>query len=306
MTSAALSSSSTKPADVAIEGQAPGDAHAEFRQDFIARLEKVVSPRPHGRAVVTEPQEMTVFETDALTMYRQMPWIVVLPRDTAEVSAVLKLCTEAGVPVVARGSGTGLSGGALPASDGVLMVMSRFDSILEVDEATLTARVQPGVTNLRISERVDHLGLFYAPDPSSQVICSIGGNVAENSGGVHSLKYGLTTNNVLGAELVLMDGTVITLGGPHGGQAGIDLLGVINGSEGLLAVVTEVTVKLVPKPEQVATIIVGFSSVRDAGMAVSSIIAAGIIPAGMEMMDGLTVAAVRDFAGVDYPKQLMV
>ncbi len=274
----------------------------EFRTFFAQQLEELVTPLPHGQAVISSPELLSVFESDALTLFRQLPWLVVFPGNTAEVSKVLAHCAQHGVPVVARGAGTGLSGGALPHETGVLMVMARFDQILEVDNENMVARVQPGVKNLTVSEQVDELGLFYAPDPSSQIICSVGGNVAENSGGVHCLKYGMTTNNILGLEVVLMDGEILRIGGKHGSQAGLDLLGALCGSEGLLGVVTEILVRLTPKPEQTETVLAGFASVTDASNTVAAIIAAGITPAGCEMMDAHTISAVRGMVRTEYPK----
>jgi len=241
------------------------------------------------------------YESDGLTAYRQVPMVVVLPETVEQVSAVLRWCWEQGVKVVPRGSGTSLSGGALPLADAVLLGMGKFNRILSVEYADRMAVVQPGVTNLAITQAVEEAGFYYAPDPSSQIACSIGGNVAENSGGVHCLKYGLTTNNVLGVELVMMDGEIVRLGGGHLEPAGLDLLGVVVGSEGLLGVVTEVTVRLLPKPETARAVLVGFPTVESAGQCVADVIAAGIIPAGMEMMDRPAIHAAEAFVQVGYP-----
>ncbi|MGL4527007.1 MAG: FAD-linked oxidase C-terminal domain-containing protein, partial [Aestuariivirga sp.] len=233
--------------------------------------------------------------------YRQMPLVVVLPETTAQVSAVLKYAHENEIKVVPRGAGTSLSGGALPLADGILLGMSKFNRVLEIDYPNRCAVVQPGVTNLGITRAVEHRGFYYAPDPSSQIACSIGGNVAENSGGVHCLKYGLTANNVLGIEMVLITGEVIRLGGKHLDSEGYDLLGLMTGSEGLLAVVTEVTVRILQKPETARAVLVGFPTSEDAGQCVADIISAGIIPGGMEMMDRPAIHAAEDFVHADYP-----
>jgi glycolate oxidase len=252
-------------------------------------------------AIVVEESMRRVYETDGLSAYRQLPLLTVLPRTTAEVAAVLAFCHREGIKVVPRGAGTSLSGGALPLADGILLGMARFNRVLDIDPVNRCAVVQPGVTNLAISEAVQALGFYYAPDPSSQIACTIGGNVAENSGGVHCLKYGLTTNNVLGVEMVLIDGTVIRLGGKHLDAAGYDLLGVVIGSEGLLGVVTEVTVRILPRPETARALLVAFPSNEQAGNCVSAVIAAGIVPAGMEMMDRPAVHAAEDFVHAGYP-----
>ena len=241
------------------------------------------------------------YECDGLTMFRVRPKLVVLPETTKEVSHVLKTCKAAGVPVVARGAGTGLSGGATPHADGVLLVMAKFNRIVAVDPLARTARVEPGVRNLAISEAVAPLGLYYAPDPSSQIACSIGGNIAENSGGVHCLKYGLTVHNVLAVTVALDDGEVVTFGSDAPDSPGLDLLALIIGSEGLLAIVLEVTVRLLPKPEETKVVMASFDDIEKAGAAVSAIIAHGIIPAGLEMMDKPALAAVEDFVKAGYP-----
>ena len=267
------------------------------RAGIVSALRKIVP----GEGVIAREEEMRAYETDALTAYRQMPMVVVLPSTVEQVSAVLKYCHDNDVKVVPRGAGTSLSGGALPLEDGVLLSMMKFNRILDIDYPNRAVVTQPGVTNLGITRAVEHKGFYYAPDPSSQIACSIGGNIAENSGGVHSLKYGLTTNNVLGIEMVLITGEVIRLGGKHLDSEAYDLLGIMTGSEGLLAVVTEVTVRILQKPETARAVLVGFSSSQSAGQCVADIIGAGIIPAGMEMMDKPAIHAAEDFVHADYP-----
>jgi glycolate oxidase len=257
------------------------------REEIVAALRKIVP----GEGVIVSESERRAYETDGLTAYRQLPMIVVLPSTTEQVSQVLRYCQENGVKVVPRGAGTSLSGGALPLEDGVLLGLGKFKRILEIDLPNRCAVVQPGVTNLGITDAVKHAGFYYAPDPSSQIACTIGGNVAENSGGVHCLKYGLTTNNVLGIEMVLMNGEIVRLGGKHMDASGYDLLGVMTGSEGLLGVVTEVTVRLMYKATTARAILLGFPSSEQGGQCVADIIAAGIIPGGMEMMDGPAIQA---------------
>src|SRR5919205_169446 len=267
------------------------------RMEIVRRLNEIVP----GEGVVADPDGMRPFETDGLTAYRQMPFVVVLPETVEQVSRVLRYCHEEGVRVVPRGSGTSLSGGALPLADAVLLVMARFNRVLEIDFDNRVAVVQPGVTNLGVTNAVAHRGFYYAPDPSSQIACSIGGNVAENSGGVHCLKYGLTANNVLGLEMVLITGEVIRLGGKHLDSDGYDLLGLMTGSEGLLGVVTEVTVRILKRPETARAVLIGFPSSEAAGDCVAKIIGAGIIPGGMEMMDGPAIRAAEDFVHAGYP-----
>ena len=252
-------------------------------------------------AVLHQDDELIAYQCDGLAAYRQSPMAVVLPRSTAEVSAAMKIVHELRIPVVPWGAGTGLSGGALPLADGVTLALARMNQILEIDYDNRCAVVQPGVTNLRISEAVQQDGFYYAPDPSSQIACSIGGNVAENSGGVHCLKYGATTNNLLGLEVVLADGTVLRVGGKHMDDQAYDLMGVLTGSEGLLAIITEVTVRLLRKPETARAILAVFNSVEDAGQAVADVIAAGMLPAGMEIMDKLAIEATEDYAQAGYP-----
>ncbi len=253
--------------------------------------------------IIDDEEALAAYECDGLTAYCQKPLLAALPRETADIRRILEYCHRRGIRVVPRGSGTSLSGGALPLADAVLLSTARMNRILAVDAAERVAVVQPGATNLSISQAVAHLGLYYAPDPSSQIICSIGGNVAENSGGVHCLKYGLTTNNVLAAQLVMMNGEVLKLGHVAGDMAGLgyDLLGVVVGSEGLLGVVSEITVRLTPLPPATRTLLMGFASVADAGHCVAAIIAAGIIPAGMEMMDRMATKAAEAFVKAGYP-----
>ncbi len=274
------------------------DANAIARRGEIATaLREIV----RGEGVIEAPVEMRAYETDGLTAYRQMPLVVVLPETTAEVARVLRYAYDNSLKVVPRGAGTSLSGGALPLADGILLGMAKFNRILDVDYANRCAVVQPGVTNLAISQAVEARGFYYAPDPSSQIACTIGGNVAENSGGVHCLKYGLTTNNVTGIEMVLVTGDVVRLGGKHLDSEGYDLLGLMTGSEGLLGVITEVTVRILQKPETARAILMGFPSSQDAGQCVADIISAGIIPGGMEMMDRPAIHAVEEFVHADYP-----
>lgn len=267
------------------------------RDEIVAALRQIVS----GEGVIDQPSALRPYESDGLTAYRQPPMVVVLPETVEQVSAVLAYCCRNKIKVVPRGSGTSLSGGALPLADAVLLGMSRFNKILEIDYEDRLVVTQPGVTNLAITKAVEGQGFYYAPDPSSQIACSIGGNVAENSGGVHCLKYGLTTNNVLGVQFVTMEGEVLRFGGKALDAPGLDLLGVIVGSEGLLGVVTEVTVRILPKPEVARAVLIGFLTVEAAGQCVADIIAAGIIPAGMEMMDKPAIHAAEAFVHAGYP-----
>jgi glycolate oxidase len=275
----------------------PDAAVIARRREIGEALRRIVP----GEAVIVSEAERRAYESDGLTAYRQKPLVVVLPSTVAEVAAVLRYCRREGIKVVPRGAGTSLSGGALPLADGVLLGMARFNRVLEIDYANRCVTVQPGVTNLAVSQAVEAAGFYYAPDPSSQIACTIGGNIAENSGGVHCLKYGLTTNNVLGLELVTIDGEVIRLGGKHLDSGGYDLLGVVTGSEGLLGVVTEVTLRILPKPSAARALLIGFPRVEDAGNCVAAIIAAGIIPGGMEMMDRPAIHAAEAFVGAGYP-----
>jgi glycolate oxidase len=250
--------------------------------------------------VLSQDEELRPYECDGLTAFRQMPLAVVLPRTEAEICEILGVCSHLDVPVVARGSGTGLSGGAMPHGSGVVLSLARLNQILEVDPLARTARVQPGVRNLQVSEAAAPYGLYYAPDPSSQIACSIGGNVAENSGGVHCLKYGLTVHNVLRIRGYTMEGELLELGSAALDSPGADLLALAIGSEGLLMIVTEVTVKLVPRPQLAQLVMASFDDVVKAGDAVAAIIAAGIIPAGLEMMDQKATAAVEPFVNAGY------
>lgn len=267
------------------------------RVEIAAALREIVP----GEGVITEEAERRAYESDGLTAYRQLPMIVVLPETTEQVSEILKYCNDNNVRVVPRGAGTSLSGGALPLEDGVLLGLGKFNRVLEVDFDNRCATVQPGVTNLGVTQAVQHKGFYYAPDPSSQIACTIGGNIAENSGGVHCLKYGLTTNNVLGLELVMIDGEIIRLGGKHLDSKGYDILGILTGSEGLLGVVTEVTVRILRSPETARALLIGFPSSEQAGQCVSDTIGAGIIPGGMEIMDGPAIQAAEDFVHAGYP-----
>ena len=267
------------------------------RSEIVSALRQIVP----GEGVIATEKEMKPYESDGLTAYRQVPMVVVLPETTEQVSRVLRYCYDQGIRVVPRGAGTSLSGGALPLADGVLLGMAKFNRIREIDFENRVAVVEPGVTNLAVSNAVAHEGFYYAPDPSSQIACTIGGNVAENSGGVHCLKYGLTTNNVLGVEMVLITGEIVRLGGKQLDSGGYDLLGIVIGSEGLLGVVTEVTVRILKKPETARAMLVGFPSSEDAGACVAAIIGAGIIPGGMEMMDGPAIHAAEAFVHAGYP-----
>jgi len=273
------------------------DAVLARRAEIVAALGRIVP----GEGVIAAEQAMRPFESDGLTAYRQLPMVVVLPETTEQVAAVLGYCQGEGVKVVPRGAGTSLSGGALPLGDGVLLGMAKFNRIREIDFDNRVAVVEPGVTNLAVSQAVEHAGFYYAPDPSSQIACTIGGNVAENSGGVHCLKYGVTTNNVLGCELVLMSGEVLRLGGRHLDAGGYDLLGLVTGSEGLLGVVTEVTVRILKKPQTARAALIGFAKSEDGGECVARIIGSGIIPGGMEMMDRPAIHAVEEFVHAGYP-----
>jgi glycolate oxidase len=254
-----------------------------------------------AECLLSEPADLLTYESDALVHLRATPGLVVLPRNTAEVQAVVRRCHAHGVPFVARGHGTGLSGGALPVPNGVLISLSRMTAIRHVDIENQYVVAEPGVTNLEITRRVAPFGYYYAPDPSSQVVCSIGGNVAENSGGAHCLKYGFTVHHVLGVEAVLADGDVARIGGPSVDPPGLDLLGVLVGSEGTLAVVTEVTVRILRRPEAVLTLLAGFPSIDAAGAAVSAIIGCGIVPAAVEMMDRLTIDAAEASVHPNFP-----
>src|SRR5437660_6387967 len=270
---------------------APDAAVLLRRAEIVEMLRRIVP----GEGVIVSDAERRAYESDGLTAYRQSAMVVVLPSRVEELAAVLRYCQQAGIKVVPRGAGTSLSGGALPLADGVLLGMAKFSRILDIDYDNRCVVAQPGVTNLAITQAVEHAGFYYAPDPSSQIACTIGGNVAENSGGVHCLKYGMTTNNVLGCELVLMTGEVVRLGGKHLDAGGYDLLGIVTGSEGLLGVVTEITVRILKKPQTARAAIIGFAASEDGGECVAKIIGAGIIPAGMEMMDRPAIRAAEEF-----------
>jgi glycolate oxidase len=267
------------------------------RSEIVVALRAIVP----GEGVIDSAAEMLPYESDGLTAYRQPPMVVVLPETTEQVSRVLRYCHENRIKVVPRGAGTSLSGGALPLKDGVLLGLGKFKRIREIDFENRVVVTEPGVTNLAISQAVAHAGFYYAPDPSSQIACTIGGNIAENSGGVHCLKYGMTTNNVLGCELVLMTGEVLQIGSKAAECTGYDLMGIITGSEGLLGVVTEVTVRILRKPETARALMLGFPEVEQAGDCVAKIIGAGIIPGGMEMMDRPAIHAAEAFVHAGYP-----
>ena len=275
----------------------PDQAVLARRAEIVRDLSVIVP----GEGVIAAEREMRPYESDGLTAYKQLPFVVVLPSTTEQVAQVLRYCHEHGIRVVPRGAGTSLSGGALPLADGVLLGMGKFNRVREIDYDNRVVVVEPGVTNLAISQAVAEQGFYYAPDPSSQIACTIGGNIAENSGGVHCLKYGMTTNNVLGCEMVLITGEIVRLGGKHLDADGYDFLGLVTGSEGLLGVVTEVTVRILRKPETARAVLVGFNSSEDAGLCVSKIIGAGIIPGGMEMMDKPAIHAVEEFVHAGYP-----
>ena len=269
------------------------------RDDIIAGLKSMLP----DECVLDSLTSMRAYDADGLSSYRQTPLAVVLPTNVAQIASVMRWCKHNEVKIVPRGAGTSLSGGATPLADGILLSLAKFNKILDIDYENRCVVTQPGVTNLGITHAVEDAGFYYAPDPSSQIACSIGGNIAENSGGVHCLKYGLTTNNVLGVEIVTMEGEVIRLGGRHLDSGSLDLLGVLTGSEGLLGVVTEVTVRILRKPSTQRAMLVGFESALDAGKAVSDVISAGIIPAGMEMMDNPAIRAAEDFVNVGYPRE---
>jgi len=268
-----------------------------LNETLLAALGEILPPS----ALLTAGEDTRPYECDGLTLYRAQPLAVLLPENEAQVVEILKICNAARLPVVARGAGTGLSGGATPNIDGVVLSLAKFKRILAIDPIARTAVLQPGVRNLAISEAVAIHGLYYAPDPSSQIACTIGGNVAENSGGLHCLKYGLTVHNVRRVRAVLITGDIVEFGSDALDSAGYDLLALINGSEGLLAVITEVTVCLTPKPREARCILAAFDELANAGEAVTAIIAAGIIPAGLEMMDRLTISAVEPFVHAGYP-----
>src|SRR2546429_3366201 len=267
----------------------PDEAVLARRERIVAALRDIVP----GEGVIAAEREMRPYETDGLTAYRQLPMVVVLPETTQQVSRILEFCHREGIKVVPRGAGTSLSGGALPLADGVLLGMAKFNRTREIDLANRVAVVEPGVTNLAVTQAVEHAGFYYAPDPSSQIACTIGGNVAEHSGGVHCLKYGMTTNNLLGCELALMTGEIVRVGGKHLDAGGYDLLGIITGSEGLLGVLTEITLRILKRPDGARARRGAFTPSEDAGECVSKVIGAGIIPGGMEMMDRPAIHAAE-------------
>jgi glycolate oxidase len=267
------------------------------RERIVTSLAGIVGPR----WVISEEDELRAYETDALTAYRQVPLAVVLPATTEEVSRVLACLNEEGVKVIGRGAGTSLAGGALPLADSVVVGVSRMNRALDIDTANRTIRVEAGITNLAVSGAVDHLGFFYAPDPSSQLACTIAGNVGMNSGGAHCLKYGVTTNNLLGLTVVLMDGTVLELGGEHLDSPGYDLLGLMTGSEGQLGIVTEAVLRILPKAEGARPVLLGFNSSADAGACVAEIIGKGMLPVAIEFMDKPAIHICEDFAKAGYP-----
>ncbi len=268
------------------------------KKQFIQSLGQIVS----GKNILTSKEELHPYECDGLSAYRKLPWLVVLPETIEQIQQIVKLCNKNSIPLIARGAGTGLSGGALPQDNALVLSLAKLNKILNVDPANRSARVQPGVRNLAISEAAKQFGLYYAPDPSSQIACSIGGNVAENAGGVHCLKYGLTVNNLLEIKIITIEGELVILGSQSLDSAGYDLPALITGSEGLLGIIVEISVKLLPIPEKAQVLLAAFDSVIDAGKTVGEIIANGIIPAGLEMMDKLAISAAEDFAHAGYPK----
>ncbi len=278
----------------------PDQTIIDRRSQIINDLHSIVP----GEGLIADEGELKAFECDGLMAYRQLPLVVVLPETTKQVSQIMAYCYKNDVKIVPRGAGTGLSGGALPLEDAITLGLSKFNKILEIDYDNRCVTTQPGVTNLAITQCVEDRGFYYAPDPSSQIACSIGGNVAENSGGVHCLKYGLTTNNLLGIEMVMMNGEVIRIGGKHLDPSSYDLLGVVTGSEGLLGIITEVTVRILRKPEIAKALLLGFESCESAGDCVAAIIGAGIIPGGMEMMDTFAIQAAEDFVNAGYPRNV--
>jgi len=267
-------------------------------RESLARALRAVLP---ADALLHRPEELTPYECDGLSAYRQAPMLVALPRNVEQVQAIVRVCREHGVPVVTRGAGTGLSGGALPLANGLLLSLTRLNRILAIDPRNRSARVEPGVRNLAISEAAERFGLYYAPDPSSQIACSIGGNVAENSGGVHCLKYGLTVHNILELKIVTVDGDLLTVGSAALDSPGYDLLALLTGSEGMLAVIVEITVRLLPIPERAQVMLAAFDSIEKAGSAVAAIIAGGFVPAGLEMMDNAAIRAAEDYVHAGYP-----
>jgi len=269
-----------------------------MQHQIIKKLAKILP----GKQLLYKSEDLKPYECDALSAYQVVPVAVVLPENISQIREVLSLCYENDIPVVARGAGTGLSGGALPHEDGILLSLAKFNRILSIDENNLTAVVQPGVRNLAISEAVKEFGLYYAPDPSSQIACSIGGNVAENAGGVHCLKYGLTVHNIQKLKVLTIDGDELIIGCDALDSPGYDLLALLTGSEGMLAIITEITVKLLPIPALAKVLLVSFDDIAVAGQAVSDIISQGIIPAGLELMDNAALKAADDFIHAGYPE----
>lgn len=267
------------------------------RQEIIQSLRKLVP----GEGVISDATELVPYETDAFTAYRRVPLAVVLPETTEQVSAVLKYCNKAGLPVIPRGAGTSLAGGAIPQEDAVVIGIAKMSRVLDVDYSNRSARVQAGITNLNVSDHVGPDGFFYAPDPSSQLACTIAGNIGMNSGGAHCLKYGVTTNNLLGVKMVMLDGTVLDVGGEHLDAPGYDLLGLVCGSEGQIGIITEAVVRILPKPEGAQPVLFGFETAESAGACVASIIAAGLVPVAMEFMDKLAIEICEAFAKAGYP-----
>jgi len=267
------------------------------QKDLVRALNKILPVN----CILFEAEDTLPYECDGLSAYREKPWVVAIPETRQQLQRVVRLCHTNKIPVIARGAGTGLSGGALPRENCLLVSLAKFNKIINIDPGNRTARVEPGVRNLAISEAANEHGLYYAPDPSSQIACTIGGNVAENSGGVHCLKYGLTVHNIQKLEVLTIDGEMITIGSNSLDSPGYDLLAVMTGSEGMLGIIVEVTVKLLPKPERAQVLLAAFDDVGMAGQAVSAIISAGIIPAGLEMMDNLAIRAAEDFVKAGYP-----
>jgi len=269
-----------------------------LKKQLIQNLYKIVAKTN----VLTKEEELHPYECDGLSAYKFLPWLVVLPETIEQIQKIVKLCYDNNISVIARGAGTGLSGGALPQENCLILSLAKLNQILKIDPTTRSAHIQPGVRNISVSEAAKPYGLYYAPDPSSQIACSVGGNVAENAGGVHCLKYGLTVHNILEVKVVTIEGELITLGGQGLDSAGYDLLALITGSEGLLGIIVDITVKLLPIPEKAQVLLAAFDNVMDAGKSVGNIIAEGIIPAGLEMMDKLAINAAEDYAHAGYPK----
>ncbi len=279
----------------------PSQKRLQKREELVRHLKELLGDPDQ---IIHRPEDLVVYECDALSAYRQQPMAVILASSAEEVSRVVRLCGEIDIPIVPWGAGTGLSGGALPLSDGVVISLARMNQILDIDLENRAVTVEAGVTNLAITRAVEDRGFYYAPDPSSQLACTIGGNIAENSGGVHCLKYGTTTNNILGVQVVLADGEVVDLGGKSMDQGGYDLLALMTGSEGLLGIITQATVRILRKPESARAFMAVFDSVESTGRAVSDIIASGMVPSGMEIMDRLSIEAVEDFLGCGYPRDV--